>query len=122
MITIYSTLTIQANLIKTYSTLTIQFLVIVKLDKTKLLSLLTNNSIELFNVLQMLGGPDDGQPSVRPGGPTRGGRHWPPRPARGLPRPRPRPSRPGHRRYLGEGVPESSHHDTGTIAGPKKNS
>ena len=62
----------------------------------------------------MLGGSDDGQPSVRPRRPPRGGGHWPAWPAWGLSRPHPRPPRPGHRRHLGEGVQEPSHYDTGS--------
>ena len=62
----------------------------------------------------MLGGSDDGQPSVRPRRPPRGGGHWPAWPPWGLSRPHPRPPRPGHRRHLGEGVQEPSHYDTGS--------
>ena len=67
------------------------------------------------SVFQMLGGPNDGQPPLRPKRPPRRGRHrsaWPPR---GLSWSCPWPSGPRHCGDLGEGVEEPSHHDTGCL-------
>ena len=67
------------------------------------------------SVFQMLGGPNDGQPPLRPKRPPCRGRHrsaWPPR---GLSWSCPWPSWPRHCGDLGEGVEEPSHHDTGWL-------
>ena len=60
---------------------------------------------QLHICLQMLGGPDDGPPSVRPIRPSRRGWHRPPWPTWGLPRSRAGSSRPRHCGHLGKGVP-----------------
>ena len=72
-------------------------------------------SATVFHSIQMLGGPNDGQPPLRPKRPPRRGRHrsaWPPR---GLSWSCPWPSWPRHCGDLGEGVEEPSHHDTGGL-------